>query len=215
MNSDMNNQTHTLSDKAIGVFCGGTSNEREISLRSGKAIFDALYSNGFKVRLIDIQDLLLHEFDYQNLDIVFIALHGSGGEDGSIQGVLDFKNMPYTGSKVEASKLAISKYQSKKLWRKKGIKTADFVILNKDNNWLESLENLGGSVMVKPDTEGSSLGMTQAFNPKQLQDAFRTASKFSEKVIAEKLLTGPEYTVAILDGEALPSIQIRSQSNFL
>ena len=214
MNSDMNNQTHTLSDKAIGVFCGGNSNEREISLRSGKAIFDALYSNGFKVRLIDIQDLLLHEFDYQNLDIVFIALHGSGGEDGSIQGVLDFRNMPYTGSKVEASKLAISKYQSKKLWRKKGIKTADFVILNKDNNWLESLESLGGSVMVKPDTEGSSLGVTQAFNTKQLQDAFRTASKFSERVIAEKLLTGPEYTVAILDGEALPSIQIRSQSNF-
>ena len=109
MNSDMNNQTHTLSDKAFGVFCGGNSNEREISLRSGKAIFDALYSNGFKVRLIDIRDLLLHEFDYQNLDIVFIALHGSGGEDGSIQGVLDFRNMPYTGSKVEASKLAISK----------------------------------------------------------------------------------------------------------
>ena len=106
--------------------------------------------------------------------------------------------MPYTGSKVEASKLAISKYKSKKLWREKGIKTADFVILNKDNNWLESLESLGGSVMVKPDTEGSSLGMTQAFNPKQLQDAFRTASKFSDRVIAEKLLTGPEYTLSLI-----------------
>ncbi len=97
MNSDMNNQMHTLSDKEVGVFCGGTSNEREISLRSGKAIFDALHSNGFKVRLIDIQGLLLHELDYQSLDIVFIALHGSGGEDGSIQGVLDFKKYAIYG----------------------------------------------------------------------------------------------------------------------
>ena len=141
-------------------------------------------------------------------------MHGPGGEDGTIQDKLDELNIRYTGSRGNSSKLAISKCKSKRLWKQIGVQTADFKILNDTDDWATTLEDLGGSVMVKPDSEGSSIGMTQAFNERQLAHAYKVAKKYSGTVIAESMLTGSEYTVSILSDETLPSIKIESAAKF-
>ena len=203
-----------LSNLSIGILYGGISNEREISLKSGEAIFSALSASGINATLIDHKDAVLKADDQLSLDIIFIALHGPGGEDGTIQDKLDELNIRYTGSRGNSSKLAISKCKSKRLWKQIGVQTADFKILNETDDWATTLEGLGGSVMVKPDSEGSSIGMTQAFNARQLAYAYKVAKQYSGTVIAESMLTGSEYTVSILSDETLPSIKIESAAKF-
>jgi D-alanine-D-alanine ligase len=202
----------------VGLLYGGTSSEREVSLMSGAAIQQALLNLGVDVVAIDAGDNLLQALPGYQLDRVFIALHGVGGEDGTLQGALEYLNLPYTGSGVLASALAMDKLRCKQMWQGMGLPTTDFALLQADSDWAATLERLGGSVMVKPACEGSSIGMSRAQTAEQLEKAWRDAAATDSDqqiaVIAEPLLPGPEYTVAILDGQLLPSIRIESNAEF-
>ena len=202
----------------VGLLYGGTSSEREVSLMSGTAIHEAMQNLGIDVVAIDAGENLLQELPSYQLDRVFIALHGVGGEDGTLQGALEYLNLPYTGSGVLASALAMDKLRCKQMWQGMGLPTTDFALLDANSDWAAILERLGGSVMVKPACEGSSIGMSRAATAEQLQQAWRDAAATDSDqqvaVIAEPLLPGPEYTVAILDGQVLPSIRIESNAEF-
>ncbi len=198
----------------VGVLYGGTSSEREISLLSGQAIYAALKNLGINAVAIDAQDDVLQQLIQHELDYVFIALHGPGGEDGTVQGALEYLQLPYTGSGVLASALAMDKQRCKQLWKGIGLPTCDFIILNEDTDWKAALVDLGGKAMVKPACEGSSIGMRSVENADQLKSAWLHAASFDSVVIAEPLLEGEEYTVAVLGNKALPSIRIRSEEIF-
>ena len=202
----------------VGLLYGGTSSEREVSLMSGAAIHQALQNLSVDVVAIDVGENILQELPSYQLDRVFIALHGVGGEDGTLQGALEYLNLPYTGSGVLASGLAMDKLRCKQMWQGMGLPTTDFALLDSDSDWAAILERLGGAVMVKPACEGSSIGMSHAQTAEELEKSWRdaAATDSSEKiaVIAEPLLPGPEYTVAILDGQLLPSIRIESNAEF-
>ena len=198
----------------VGVLYGGTSSEREISLMSGEAIYAALKKVGVNAVAIDVQTDILLQLNQHNLDYVFIALHGPGGEDGTLQGALEYLQLPYTGSGVLASALAMDKQRCKQLWQGIGLPTCDFFILSKETDWHSVLASLDGKAMVKPACEGSSIGMSRVENVDQLKNAWQHAASFDSVVIAEPLLEGEEYTVAILANQALPSIRIRSEEVF-
>jgi len=198
----------------VGLLYGGSSSEREVSLMSGEAIHQAMLNLGVDVVAIDADDNLLQSLPGYNLDLVFIALHGPGGEDGTLQGALEYLKLPYTGSGVLASALAMDKLRCKQMWQGMGLPTTDFALLHANSDWAAELQRLGGQVMVKPAAEGSSIGMSRAATPEQLQAAWIDACQYNTSVIAEPLLPGPEYTVAILDGQLLPSIRIESNAEF-
>jgi D-alanine-D-alanine ligase len=198
----------------IGVLYGGASSEREISLMSGEAVYRALKHSGLEVILIDVKSDLLEVLPELELDQVFIALHGLGGEDGTLQGALEYLQLPYTGSGVLASSLAMDKRRCKQLWQGIQLPTAEFCLLEKNTDWESVLHCLGGSAIVKPASEGSSIGMSRVESASQLKEAWKLANDFDAVVIAEPLLTGDEYTVAILGSEALPSIRIRTPEIF-
>jgi D-alanine-D-alanine ligase len=181
---------------------------------SGEAVHKALLGLGVDVVAIDVTDDLLQILPSQNLDRVFIALHGPGGEDGTLQGALEYLGMPYTGSGVLASALAMDKLRCKQMWQGMGLPTADFAVLHEQSDWSEIMQRLGGKAMVKPACEGSSIGMSRAETPQQLQQAWAEAARFAATVIAEPLMEGEEYTVAILGDQALPSIRIKSSDVF-
>ena len=198
----------------IGLLYGGNSSEREVSLMSGEAIHQAMLNLGIDVVAIDAGEDLLQTLPEHNLDLVFIALHGPGGEDGTLQGALEYLKLPYTGSGVLASALAMDKLRCKQMWQGIGLPTTDFALLTADSDWSAELARLGGRVMVKPAAEGSSIGMSRAATPEQLQAAWQDAAQYNTSVIAEPLLPGQEYTVAILGGQQLPSIRIESNAEF-
>jgi len=202
----------------IAVVYGGNSAEREISLRSGSAVFKALNADGFNVELIDTQGFCLSDLTKKEIDRVFIALHGRGGEDGCLQGALEYMNIPYTGSGVLGSALSMDKIRSKQVFQAVNIPTAPFCIANKKAYQLEYaqkiMEDLGHKVMVKPANEGSSIGMAMAENAEQLHQALTAAFKYDDDVLVEAWITGPEYTVTILGDEALPAIRMETPRNF-
>jgi D-alanine-D-alanine ligase len=198
----------------VAVLYGGTSSEREISLLTGAAIIQALELLGVETVAIDIKENALDAIAKANVDRAFIALHGPGGEDGTLQGALEYLKIPYTGSGVMASALAMDKLRCKQLWKGIGLATTDFAALNQDTDWQATMNQLGGSVVVKPACEGSSVGMSIAKSAQQLEQAWQLAVQYDAKVLAEPQLTGDEYTVAILDGKALPSIRIQANGTF-
>ena len=198
----------------VAVLYGGTSSEREISLLTGAAIIQALELLGVETVAIDIKENALDVIAKANVDRAFIALHGPGGEDGTIQGAFEYLKIPYTGSGVMASALAMDKLRCKQLWKGIGLATTDFAALNQDTDWQATMNQLGGSVVVKPACEGSSVGMSIAKSAQQLEQAWQLAVQYDAKVLAEPQLTGDEYTVAILDGKALPSIRIQANGTF-
>lgn len=198
----------------VGLLYGGTSSEREISLMSGDAVHKAMLDLGIEVVAIDAGEDLLQILPGHNLDRVFIALHGPGGEDGTLQGALEYLGIPYTGSGVLASALAMDKLRCKQMWQGIGLPTADFEVLDKQSDWSHILQRLGGKVMVKPACEGSSIGMSRAETPDQLHQAWAEAARFATTVIAEPLMEGEEYTVAILGDQVLPSIRIQANEVF-
>lgn len=198
----------------VGLLYGGTSSEREVSLMSGAAVHQALQNLGVDVVLIDAQNDLLQTLPNHKLDRVFIALHGPGGEDGTLQGALEYLGLPYTGSGVLASALAMDKLRCKQMWQGIGLAAADFAVLDSQSDWTGIMQCLGGKAMVKPASEGSSIGMSRAETPEQLQLAWKQAAEFDMTVIAEPLLEGAEYTVAILGDQALPSIRIHTDEVF-
>ena len=198
----------------VGLLYGGMSSEREVSLMSGEAVLHALQNLHIDVVPIDADQDLLQKLPGYQLDRVFIALHGPGGEDGTLQGALEYLGLPYTGSGVLASALAMDKLRCKQMWKGMGLPTADFEVLQQDSNWQSVLERLGGKAMVKPACEGSSIGMNRAETSEELELAWIEAAKFNMTVIAESLLEGDEYTVAILGDRVLPSIRIESNEIF-
>lgn len=198
----------------VAVLYGGTSSEREISLLTGAAIIQALELLGVETVAIDIKENALEAIAKANVDRAFIALHGPGGEDGTLQGALEYLKIPYTGSGVMASALAMDKLRCKQLWKGIGLATTDFAALHQSTDWQATMNQLGGSVVVKPACEGSSVGMSIAKSAQQLEQAWQLAAQYDAKVLAEPQLTGDEYTVAILDGKALPSIRIQANATF-
>lgn len=198
----------------VGVLYGGSSAEREISLLSGQAVIRSLQRQGVDVVPIDVADDLLQRLPEYRLDRALIMLHGPGGEDGSLQGALQFSGLPYTGSGVFSSALAMDKLMTKRLWRGVGLPTANFAVLDEHTHWQEVLESLGGTAIVKPSHEGSSIGMTKASTANELKLAWQAAVKLDSSVIAEQWLAGEEYTVAILDGEVMPAIKLETDHEF-
>ena len=198
----------------VGVLFGGRSAEREISLRSGAAVVAALSELGVEHVAIDIGEHSIDHLQKAGIDRAFIALHGPGGEDGRIQAVLEYLDIPYTGSDVQASAIGMDKLRTKQLWRGIGVNTPDFAVLNEQSDWDDVLNTLGGDVMVKPAHEGSSIGMARVSSPSALKDAYVAAAKFDAVVIAERLITGAEYTVAILGERALPPIKLETDHTF-
>ena len=198
----------------VGLLYGGLSSEREISLMTGEAVLIALQNLNVDVIAIDVQEDILQRLPSYQLDRVFIALHGPGGEDGTLQASLESLNLPYTGSGISASALAMDKLRCKQIWQRIGLPTTDFALLEESTDWGAVLDALGGKIMVKPACEGSSIGMSRVENVHQLKTACRHAADFNNVVIAEPLLEGEEYTVAILGDQALPSIRIQAKEVF-
>jgi len=198
----------------VGVLLGGQSSEREVSLQSGAAVVAALVEAGVDHVAIDVGATAIADIQAAKIDRAFLALHGAGGEDGRIQAVLEFLHIPFTGSGVQASALGMDKLRTKQLWRGIGLSTPDFAILQPDNNWQKVLADLGGEVMVKPANEGSSIGMARVKNAQDLEAAYKAAAQYDGSVIAERLIVGSEFTVAILDGEALPPIKLETDHTF-
>ncbi|MFO1390173.1 D-alanine--D-alanine ligase [Cellvibrio sp.] len=198
----------------VGVLLGGTSSEREISLQSGAAVVAALVEAGIDHVAIDVGDNAIADIQAAKIDRAFLALHGAGGEDGRIQAVLEYLKIPFTGSGVQSSALAMDKLRTKQLWRGVNLSTPEFAVLTANSNWEKVLSDLGGEVMVKPAHEGSSIGMARVKTAQELADAFANAEKYDGSVIAERLIVGSEFTVAILDDEALPPIKLETDHTF-
>lgn len=196
----------------VGVLLGGKSGEREISLMSGNGVLEALLSKNVDAHSFDTGKRSIADMANQNFDRVFIALHGRYGEDGTMQGTLEQLTIPYTGSGVLASALAIDKQATKRLWSSFDLATPKFVMLKKDSNWDEVVSYLGLPIIVKPAREGSSLGLSKVINPADLPAAFDLAAKLDRDVMAEQCIIGEELTCPIVgDGKnarALPVIRI-------
>lgn len=209
---------NTIKTEMIAVLYGGNSAERDVSLNSGKAVAQGLEQAGFNVVLIDTKYTPLTELVAQNIKRVFIALHGRGGEDGSLQGALEYMGIAYTGSNVLGSALSMDKVRSKQIFKACNIPTAPFAVVCKadlDSLDVEKLlQHLGGKVMVKPAHEGSSIGMAMANSPEKLHNALIEAFVFDGDVLIEAWIDGPEYTVAILGDEALPAIHMETPREF-
>jgi D-alanine-D-alanine ligase len=201
-----------LRRKKIAVLLGGNSAEREISLQSGQTVLDALQSQGLEVLAVDPAQ---PDWAAQlaGVDLVFIALHGPGGEDGSMQGALQTLGIPYTGSGVLGSALGMDKKRSKQLWQGIGLATPGFVTLRRGSDWQGVIDRFG-KVFVKPACEGSSFGMSSAGSASELRQAFDLASQYPGEILAEQLIDGPEYTVAVLGDDALPSIRLETANEF-
>ncbi|MFT4520960.1 MAG: D-alanine-D-alanine ligase [Halioglobus sp.] len=196
----------------IAVLLGGDSAERDISLLSGRAVAAALRAGGHDVLEVDTADADWMS-QLQNIAVAFIALHGPGGEDGSMQGALQTLGIPYTGSGVLGSALAMDKQRSKELWRGIGLPTPGFVELHANDDW-QSVISRFGKVFVKPACEGSSIGMSMAATAQELAQAYEIACEYGGVVLAEQFVDGPEYTVAVLGQQPLPSIRLETDNEF-
>jgi len=196
----------------VGVLLGGRSGEREISLMSGNGVLEALLSKGVDAHAFDPGLRCPTELAKEKFDRVFISLHGRYGEDGTIQGLLDLLNLPYTGSGVLASALAIDKIATKQIWLSNGLSTPEFEELTADSDWNAVVKKLGLPLIVKPAHEGSSLGLTKVKSVDELPAAYGLAAGLDKKVIAETCIVGDELTCPLVGqgntAEALPVIKI-------
>ena len=193
----------------VAVLAGGNSAERAISLKSGNAVHNALREFGVIAERVDPVDTSLDTL--ARFDRVFIALHGRGGEDGVIQGVLEHLGVPYTGSGVMASAVGMDKIRTKLLWRGAGLATPDFRMAGPQG---EAVDEMPMPVIVKPSREGSSIGMQKVEEKGALREAIRDACAFDEDVLVERWVEGEEYTVAILNEEPLPAIRLETPNVF-
>ena len=198
----------------VAVLLGGTSSEREISLKSGNACLAALLKRGVDAHPFDPKDKPIAELVTRKFDRVFIALHGPGGEDGTLQGALEFLGLPYTGSGVMGSAIGMDKLRTKRLAQAVGIPTTDYMVLRGPADLDNCIERLGLPMIIKPATQGSSVGMTKVEKAEQLLGAYQAAAMLEPDVFAEPWITGAEYTVAVLQGRTLPSIRIETPATF-
>ncbi|XP_031628636.1 uncharacterized protein LOC116344299 [Contarinia nasturtii] len=209
-----------MSDK-VAVLMGGTSAERETSLLSGNSVVTGLREAGIDAHAIDTRDFPIQSLKEQGFKKAFIALHGRGGEDGTLQAVLESLNIPYTGSGVMASAIAMSKLRTKLLWRGYNLPVARFVWLTRqqkeaglDDSTLKKIEALGLPIFIKPSNEGSSIGVSRVDCLDALSAALEEAFKYDNDVLIEAFLSGAEYTVGILGDQVLPSVRIQSENGF-
>ena len=198
----------------VAVVFGGTSTEREISLKTGAAVLAALQRRGVDAHGFDPKDQLLQELVSAGTDRVWIALHGPGGEDGTLQGALECLGLPYTGSGVMGSAIGMDKLRTKRLAQAVGIATSDYVELTGEQDLEGALARLKLPLIVKPATQGSSVGMTKVERAEDFAPAYRVAAAVDHSVLAEAWITGAEYTVSILNDRALPSIRIQPAKTF-
>lgn len=196
----------------VGVLYGGKSAEREVSLASGQAVCEALINRGVNAHLFDTGMRSPADLQSEKFDRVFIALHGRYGEDGCMQGMLEEMQLPYTGSGVMASAIAMDKIMTKRLWLAEGLPTPRYMELDADTDFSQVVEYLGLPLIVKPAHEGSTLGLTKVTQVSQMADAYAVASKYDRAVMAEEFIDGMELTCAILEvdgkAQALPLIRI-------
>lgn len=198
----------------VAVLHGGWSAEREVSLESGRHAHAALRRRGVDASLIDATPEKVLGLKAAGFERVFIALHGRGGEDGQVQAALELQGLPYTGSGVAASAIAMDKPLTKRLWRGGDIPTPDSVLLDADFDAEAVVSALGLPIFVKPASEGSSIGMSRVERAQDLPAAYAAAARFDARVLAERFIDGAEYTASILNGQALPLIRVAPKAAF-
>ncbi len=192
----------------IAILLGGTSAERDISLLSGNAVLKALQSKGVDAHAFDPKLRSIFDLQREGFTRAMISLHGRYGEDGTVQGALELMGIPYTGSGVMASALAMDKWRTKLVWLATGVPTPKYRLLDAGSNWKEVIDALGLPIIVKPAREGSSIGITKVNTANELQHAYELAAKLDPLVLAEEFITGQELTAAVLGNEALPLVRI-------
>ncbi|MEZ3501266.1 D-alanine--D-alanine ligase [Pantoea sp. KPR_PJ] len=205
----------------VAVLMGGTSAEREVSLMSGKAVLAGLREAGIDAHAVDTREVSVLTLKAQGFDSAFIALHGRGGEDGTLQAVLEFLQLPYTGSGVMASAITMDKLRTKLLWQGRGLPSGRFVWLTRqqyqdglDAETRDAISALGLPLFVKPSSEGSSVGISRVNTPDALPAALEEAFRHDNDVLIEAFLSGAEYTVGIIGDRILPAIRIQTASEF-
>jgi D-alanine-D-alanine ligase len=198
----------------VAVLLGGKSAEREVSLKSGGMVLKALRSRGVDAPAFDPAQRSLEELVREKFERAFIALHGRFGEDGTVQGVLEWLGIPYTGSGVLASALAMDKLRTKRIWGAEKLPTPAYELLSEDTNFRIAARRLGVPLMVKPASEGSSIGMSKVRAAAALEEAYRLAARYDRVVIAEQFIDGIELTGAILGERALPLIKLETPRDF-
>ena len=198
----------------VAVMFGGDSAERPVSLKSGAAVLAALQRAGVDAHGFDPAQRPLADLRSDGYARVFVALHGRGGEDGTLQGALDLMKLPYTGSGVLASALAMDKWRSKLVCQAAGLPVPDYALLDAATDFAAVEAQLGLPLFVKPANEGSSIGITKVKNPGGLRAAYETAARYDSLVIAERFMAGGEYTVGIIGTRALPVIRIVPAAEF-
>ncbi len=198
----------------VAVLFGGRSAEREVSLKSGAAVLAALQRSGVDAHAFDPATENLQALKDRGFDRAFIALHGRFGEDGTVQGALELLGIPYTGSGVMASALGMDKWRSKLVWQAGGLPIPEYLMLDDQSKDTEVVERLGLPLFVKPANEGSSVGISKVKKKEELQAAYFNAATHDKLVIAERFISGGEYTVAILGDRALPVIKIEPANEF-
>jgi len=194
----------------VAVLMGGPSAEREVSLKSGERVLSALQSQGIDAHGIDADSAVLQRLRDGNYDRVFIILHGRWGEDGLMQGALDVLGIPYTGSGVMASALAMDKWRSKMLMRQAGIPTPDFALVKNEQELDDAVTKVGFPMVIKPSREGSSIGTFKVHSRDEMESAWRKAREFDDDVLAEAWVEGEELTVVVLGDKTLPVIRIKA-----
>ncbi len=200
----------------VAVLLGGRSAEREISLMSGNAVLKALRAKGVDAHPFDPAERDLFDLRREGFARCFIALHGRGGEDGTVQGALEVLRMPYTGSGVLGSAVAMDKWRTKMIWLANGLPTPRYRILAADDDWNAIAQELALPLIVKPANEGSTLGLTKVTSATQLPAAYQLAAvKYRDLALAEQFIDGPEYTASIVADAPLPLIRIEApQGNY-
>jgi D-alanine-D-alanine ligase len=207
----------TLDPKAFGrvaVLFGGKSAEREVSLKSGNAVLGALQAAGVNAFGIDVGDDFLQRLASEQIDRAFIVLHGRGGEDGSMQGLLECAGIPYTGSGILASALAMDKLRTKQVWHSLGLPTPRHAVLTSQADCEAAAAELGFPLIVKPAHEGSSIGMAKVDGVEALIAAWQDAARYDSQVLVEQWIAGPEFTIAVLRGQVLPPIGLGTPHSF-
>ena len=207
-----------LKKEKIAVLLGGTSAEREVSLQSGKAVLEALLNQGYNAHPVDPKEYPVANLKNDGFDRVFNILHGRGGEDVTMQGLLEQIGLPYTGCGVMASALTMDKMRTKMLWKAFGLPVAEMEVVTRETfnniNSEEVVARLGLPLMVKPSLEGSSVGLTKVKTVEALKSAVEFALKFDNTILIEEWLAGDELTVPVLDGKVLPAIRIVPEGEF-
>lgn len=228
MNGDMSQKmnfdsTLLQSFGRVAVIMGGNSSEREVSLNSGAQVLKGLCEAGVDAFALDLcganadgSETLnpLKQLVDAEFDRAFLIVHGPGGEDGLLQGVLEMLGKPYTGSGVAASAIGMDKLRTKQVWLGAGLPTPKFAVLNEHSDLASVAQSLGFPMMIKPAHEGSSIGMSRVTTAEELRTAYAEASRYDSSVIAEQWVDGPEFTVAVLNGAALPVIKLETPHDF-